>query len=162
ADSPYKEIAGDMFSYIGSVEGQVAIMAATGGNLRAMIPEAVEIAQETVELDPYASTALALYDEQLRLGPMVTVRNPAATQVALEGRALQPNLGQVVQGLLTGQLSDPQAAMQDLQDRANAELERAVAGAQESGAEVSRDDFVFPNWDPTQDYTAEMYEELSS
>jgi len=162
ADSPYKEIAGDMFSYIGSVEGQVAIMAATGGNLRAMIPEAVEIAQETVELDPYASTALALYDEQLRLGPMVTVRNPAATQVALEGRALQPNLGQVVQGLLTGQLSDPQAAMQDLQDRANAELERAIAAAQESGAEVSRDDFVFPNWDPTQDYTAEMYEELSS
>lgn len=162
ANSPYKEIAGDMFSYIGTIDGQVAIMAATGGNLRALIPEAVEIAQETVELDPYASTALALYDEQLRLGPMVTVRNPAVAQVALEGRALQPNLGQLVQGLLTGQLSDPQAEMQDLYERANAELDRAIAAAQEAGAEVSRDDFVFANWDPTEEYTADKYEELSS
>jgi multiple sugar transport system substrate-binding protein len=160
SDSQYKQVAGDMFSYIGSVDGQVAIMAATGGNLRALIPEAAEIAQETVELDPYASEALALYDEQLRLGPMVPVRNPAAAQVALERRPLTPDLGQLVQGLLTGQVSDARAAMEDLQSRANAELERAIAAAQEQGAEVSRDDFVFANWDPTQEYTEDKYAEL--
>jgi multiple sugar transport system substrate-binding protein len=158
ADSDYKQIAGDMFSYIGSVDGQVAIMAATGGNLRALIPEAVEIAQATVELDPYASEALALYDEQLRLGPMVTVRNPAASQIAFERRPLTPNLGQLVQGMLTGQVSDVKAAMEDLQSRANEELERSIKAAQDGGADVSRDDFIFADWDPTQEYTADKYE----
>jgi multiple sugar transport system substrate-binding protein len=158
ADSEYKNIAGDMFSYIGSVEGQVGIMAATKGFLRALVPEAAEIAQESVALDPYASEALALYDEQLRLGPMVPVRNPAASRVAFERRPLTPDLGQLVQGIMAGQIDDVPAAMEDLQSRANAELERAIAAAQEAGAEVSRDDFVFANWDPTAEYTADMYE----
>lgn len=161
ADSPYKQIAGDMYSYIGSVEGQVAIMAATGGNLRAMIPEAVEIAQETVELDPYAGEALELYDEQMRMGPMVSVRNPAAAQVALERRPLTPDLGELIQGMLAGQVSDPKAAMEDLKSRTNAEMDRAITAAQDKGAEVSRDDFIFANWEPTEEYTAESYEELN-
>lgn len=157
ANSPYKNVAGDMFAYIGSVEGQVAIMASTGGNLRAMVPEAVEIAQASVELDPFASTALALYDEQLRLGPMVPVRNPEVAAIAAERQPLQPDLGTLVQGILTGQVQDVPAAMQDLQDRASAELDRAIGAAQEKGANVSRDDFVFTDWDPLVDYSADNY-----
>ncbi|MDQ3653927.1 MAG: extracellular solute-binding protein [Chloroflexota bacterium] len=156
--SEYKNVAGDMLSYIGSVEGQVAIMAATKGFLRALVPEAAEIAQASVPLDPYAAEALALYDEQLRLGPMVPVRNPAASRVAFERRPLTPDLGQLVQGILAGQIDDVPAAMEDLQSRANAELERAITAAQESGAEVTRDDFIFADWDPTAEYTADMYE----
>lgn len=94
------------------------------------------------------------------LAPSAEVRNPGLSQVNLEMRPVTPNLGEIVQGLLTEQISDPNAAMQDLQDRTNAELDRAIAAAQENGAEVSRDDWVFPNWDPTQDYTEEMYQEL--
>jgi len=157
ANSDYKQVAGDMFAYIGSVDGQVGIMAATGGNLRAMLPEAVEIAQSSVELDPYASIALALYDEQMRLGPMVAVRNPESAAVATERQPLQPDLGSLMQGLMTGQVSDVRAAFEDLQSRANAELDRAIAAAQEKGANVSRDDFVFPEWDPTVEFTAENY-----
>lgn len=158
ADSPYKAVAGDMLNYIGSVDGQVAIMAATRGNLRAIIPEAVEIAQKTVQLDPVASKALALYDEQLRLGPMITVRNPAAAKIAFAARPVKPDLGELVQGMLVGQISDPKAAMDDLQSRANAELDRAIRAASDEGAQVSRNDFVFASWDPTQDFTAEMYQ----
>jgi len=160
ADSPYKNIAGDMFSYMGSVEGQVALMAKSQGNLRALIPESVEIATSSVELDPYATEALKLYDEQMRMGPIVTVRNPETSQVAFERRTLTPDFGDIVQGLLVGQITDPKAAMQDLQDRTNAELDRALKAAQDKGAEVSRDDFVFPNWDPAENYTQEDYEEL--
>lgn len=161
AESPYKQIAGDMFSYIGSVEGQVAIVAATDGQLSAILPEALEIARESLQLDPYATEALALYDEQIRLGPMVTIRNPAASQVAFESRPLTPNLGQLVQGMLAGQISDVGAAMEDLQSRANAELERAIAAAQDGGVAVTRDDFVFANWDPNEEYTSDKYEELN-
>ena len=49
--------------------------------------------------------------------------------------------------------------MEDLQARSEAELERAIKAAQGAGAEVSRDDFVFSNWDPTVDYSEEMYAE---
>ncbi|MBA2278277.1 MAG: sugar ABC transporter substrate-binding protein, partial [Chloroflexia bacterium] len=63
-------------------------------------------------------------------------------------------------GLVTGQLADPAAAMQDLQDRADAELERAIQAAADNGAQVSRDDWVFANWDPTRDYTDADYAAL--
>ena len=94
----------------------------------------------------------------MRLGPMVPVRNPAASRVAFERRPLTPDLGQLVQGILAGQIDDVPAAMEDLQSRANAELERAIGAAQEQGAEVTRDDFIFADWDPTAEYTADMYE----
>lgn len=157
AESDYKSVAGDMFAYIGSVDGQVAIMASTGGNLRAILPDAVAIAQESVELDPYASTALALYDEQMRLGPMVAVRNPEIAAVAAERQPLQPDLGTLMQGVLTGQVSDVRAGLEDLQSRASAELDRAIAAAQEKGANVSRDDFIFADWDPAAEFTADNY-----
>jgi multiple sugar transport system substrate-binding protein len=160
ADSEYKQIAGEMFSYIGSPDGQLAMMAATRGNLRSVFQDVVEEAQESVDLDPLAGKALDMYDEQMRLGPMVTIRNPGASQVAFEARPLTPDLGQIMQGVLADQISDPKAAMQDLQDRANAELERAIKAAQDAGANVSRDDWVFANWDPGHDYTEEDYSAL--
>jgi multiple sugar transport system substrate-binding protein len=88
------------------------------------------------------------------------VRNPDAAKVFLELQTITPDFGATVQGLFADALSDVRQAMQDLQDKSEAELERAIKAAQESGADVSRDDFVFPNWDPTQDYTEAQYEEL--
>lgn len=160
AESQYKAIAGDMFSYIGGLDGQVAIMGATDGNLRSLFPEAVDIAVDSFELDPKADQALDIFEEQIRLGPMVAVRNPDTVKVNFELQPLTPNFGEVVQGIFSGQVPDPKAAMQDLQDRSNAELDRAIKAAQDNGAQVSRDDWVFPNWDPTLDYTEEMYQEL--
>jgi multiple sugar transport system substrate-binding protein len=160
ANSPNKAIAGDLFSYIGSNEGQIGIMSATKGLLRSLFPDAAKTAQETLELDPLADKALTLFDQQMRLGPMVAVRNPDAVQIAFERKPLQPNFGQTIQGLFSGQISDPRAALQDLQDRADAELDRAIKAAQDKGAQVSRDDFVFPNWDPTKDYTEADYAAL--
>ncbi len=88
---------------------------------------------------------------------MVAVRNPETAAIASERQPLQPDLGALMQGLLTGQVSDVRAAFEDLQGRANAELDRAIAAAQEKGANVSRDDFVFADWDPTAEFTAENY-----
>ena len=62
-------------------------------------------------------------------------------------------------GIYTEQIDDIDAALQDLSDRANAELDRAIAAAVDKGAEVTRDDYVFSNWDPTQDYGEDFYAE---
>jgi len=103
---------------------------------------------------------IGLTEAWMRLAPDPAVRNPDVAQVRLELRPVSPDLGELVQGVLVGQVSDAAAALQDLQDRASAELDRAIAAAQEQGADVSRDDWVFPNWDPTQDYSEDRYAEL--
>ncbi len=160
AQSPNLPIAGEILNYVGSPAGQLAMMGVTQGNLRSVMPDVVDEAQATLELDPAANTALALWDEQMRLGPMVGIRNPEASKTVFESQPISPNFGEVVQGLLSGQLSDPKAAMQDLQDRTQAEFERRIKAAQDKGVNVSEDDWVFPNWEPATDYTQEMYEEL--
>lgn len=149
-------IAGDILHYLGSAEGQIAWGVHTQGS----DPPLFQEAREASASDPRMQRVYELTEEWMVLAPSAEVRNPGVSQVNLEMRPVTPNLGEIVQGLLAEQISDPNAAMQDLQDRTNAELDRAIAAAQENGAEVSRDDWVFPNWDPTQDYTEERYQEL--
>lgn len=156
AKSRYPEIAGDMFAYLGGVEGQTAFATATNGSDRPMLPQAIAAA----ELDPRVRKAYGLFDEQLRLAPSPVVRNPEIEAVNLELRSVTPNLGQMLQGLFSGQIRDPKAAMQDLQDRSERELDRAVKAAADKGAKVSRDDYVFPNWDPMRDYTDADYTQV--
>ena len=155
ARSPHKAIAGDILHYVGSEEGQLAWSGIVGVADGPIFPKA----QQAIA-DPLARKANELFDQQLRLGPSPVVRNPDVAQVSLELKNVTPDFGQVVQGLYTGQLRDPKRTMQDLQDRSEKELERAIKAAADKGAKVSRDDWKFPNWDPTRDYTQEDYDAL--
>jgi multiple sugar transport system substrate-binding protein len=156
ASSQLLAVAGDILHYLGSVEGQIA----WGKHTQGSDPPLFQVAREASASDPRMQRVNELTAQWMVLGPSPAVRNPGVAQVNLEIRPLTPNLGEVVQGLFTGQLSDIGAALQDLQDRANAELDRAIEAAREMGAEVSRDDWVFPNWNPAADYTNDMYQEL--
>jgi multiple sugar transport system substrate-binding protein len=149
-------IAADIFSYYGSEEGQTALLTMTKGARQSVFPKANQAASG----EPRVQRANAIFDDQLRLGPSPAVRNPDVSKALLEQRPLTPNFGTVVQGIYTGQLSDPRKAMKDLHDRSDAELERAIKAAQAKGAKVTRDDWVFPNWDPTKDYTDADYAAL--
>lgn len=156
-DSQLQNVAGDILSIWGSPEGQAAFQAAVGGSLLAIFPEA----QQSAQLDEHSRASIVIFDEQMRLHPDPRARNPEVGQAYLEHQGVQPNLGQMLQGLLTGQLDDPRAAMQDLKDRADAELDRAVNAARDNGADVSRGDWVFSNWNPDQDYIESDYEALN-
>jgi multiple sugar transport system substrate-binding protein len=160
AKTPYKAIAGDLFSYIGTDDGQYALMIATQGNLQSIFPAVADRAAKSQKLDPNATKALKLFEDQIRLGPMPEVRNPDASKVQLELRHVQPDRNETVQGIITGQLPDARKALQDLEDRMNAELDRAIGAAKAKGANVSRDGWVFSNWDPTKDYTEADYKAL--
>lgn len=161
AESEHPEIAGDIFAYLASEDGQTALAAITGGFPLALSETARDRAAAAGTIDPRMARAYALFDEQVRTAPDPRVRNPQVELVYLELQTLTPNFGEIVQGVFTGQLDDAGAALQDLQDRSEAELERAIGAAQAMGAQVSRDDWVFPNWDPARDYTAEDYAALS-
>ncbi len=146
-------VVGDILSYAGSKAGQVALINIIGGSQPSVFPEANGIAT----LSPQAKQALALFSQQIRLAPAPSIRNPDVTKVDGEIHALSPDFGTIIQGLLTGQLSNPKQAMQDLQDRADKELERAIKAAAAKGAKVSRDDYKFPTWDPSRDWTDADY-----
>jgi multiple sugar transport system substrate-binding protein len=156
AKSPYKQIAADIFHYVGTLEGQTAWGTISDGGDSPIFPQANKLAQ----LSPRAKKAEELFEQQMRLHPDPRVRNEDAGQVYLELKPLKPNFGEMVQGIYSGQLREPRAAMQDLQDRAEKELERAIKVVADKGAKVSRDDWKFANWDPTKDYTQEFYDAL--
>jgi multiple sugar transport system substrate-binding protein len=156
AESKYPEIAGEIFYYLGSEAGQLAFVSITGGS----DPSIYASANQNAPLDERMRTAYRIFDERMRLGPDVRIRNPEASQVAWNMVAPSPSFGEVIQGIYTGQLGDPRQAMQDLKDRSEAALDAAIAAAQNGGATVSRDDYVFPNWDPATDYLEADYAEL--
>ena len=151
-------ISGDLFSYLGSAAGQTAFQIIGGGGPPLSFPQANQIPK----ISPQTRQAYTLYDTLTRFGPDPNVRNPDVALVSQELRAVTPDFGTTVQGLYTGQLSDAKKAMQDLQDRSNQELDRAIKAAQAKGAKVSRADWVFPNWDAMKDYTAADYQALKS
>lgn len=147
-------IVGDIFGYMGSEAGQIALINIIEGSQPSVFPKANAVAT----LSPQAKRALALFNEQIRLAPSPAIRNPDVALVDLEFRAVSPDFGATVQGLFTGQLTDPKKAMQELQDRVEKELDRAIKAAQAKGAKVSRDDYKFPTWDPNRDWTQADYD----
>jgi multiple sugar transport system substrate-binding protein len=155
AKSQAPAVAGDIFYYLGTEEGQKEWVTVTNGSDPAAYPQA----NQQADIDPRTRQCYTLYDQFLHLNPMPVVRNADVTQVLLERKAIHPDFGTVVQGIYTGQLKDSKAALKDVQDRTEAELERAIKVAQGKGAKVSRDDWKFSDWDPSQDYGQEKYKQ---
>lgn len=156
AETQVPEVAGDVFANITNRQNQQALLELNqgGGN-----PIHVDV-QPGEEASEQARQADQIFDQQMRVGPAPVVRNPDVELVYAELRPVTPSFGETIIGLYTGQLDDVGQAMQQVQDLSDQELERAIEAARENGANVSRDDFVFPNWDPQQDYTEEDYAAL--
>lgn len=157
AESKVKSVAGDILHYLGTEAGQIAWGVSTQGSDPPLFARAQTA---SASKDERMQRVYQLCDQWLRLAPSPEVRNPDAASVALERRAVTPDFGTTVQGLFTGQINDAKKAMQDLANRSSAELDRAIKAAQAKGAKVSRDDWVFANWDPAKDYTEAAYKAL--
>lgn len=93
--------------------------------------------------------------EQGKLCPDPIVGNTDTTVVYANITEISPNLGQIVQGVLTGQ--DYKEPLKTLSEKTQKEWENGINKAKEAGANVSAEDFEFKNWDPMKDYTSEDY-----
>jgi ABC-type glycerol-3-phosphate transport system substrate-binding protein len=78
-------------------------------------------------------------------------RNPETSKVILN--AVSPNFNDLMVGLWTGQLHDMKSALSDLEGRANTAIQKAISQAKANGAKVSIDDYIYPDWDITKNYT---------
>jgi multiple sugar transport system substrate-binding protein len=112
------------------------------------------------DVNPIWAKDVALMAEATFLEPVPAVRNGNVSQVLARMPEVRPNLGEIVQGALTGDIPDVAAVLQNYQDQLSASRDRAIEEAQAEGVEVSLDDWVFPNWDPNTDYTPDLYNEL--
>lgn len=157
AKSKQQPIAGELLSYIGSVDGQVAMTALSDGALVSEMPEANKRAASEVKLPEPVKAYRELSQKLLVKQPVPQFVNPDIGQVILEVKAVKPNLSQIVQGVFTGQVKDIDKALKTLQDDTNKSLDEAFAAARKKGVKASREDYVFSNWDPEKDYTATDY-----
>jgi multiple sugar transport system substrate-binding protein len=154
AKNPYH--VGGYFHWLGSLDGQVAYANVASCADPAIFPETVKMASLTER----AVAMLQMAENRVRIHPNPFVRNPQLSKVAAAYIDPTPNLAQAVQGLFAGQLSGVKQTLQGAADARNKALDDAIAKAKAGGAEVSRDDFVFANWDPANDYGPARYAEL--
>lgn len=84
------------------------------------------------------------------VGPYPPVRNPETAVVF--PRPVAPDAGDVLIGIYTGQITDWQKALKDLEIRKQTAFEEAIREARNAGANVSIDDFIFSDWDPMRNY----------
>ena len=74
--------------------------------------------------------------------------------------SVSPNVGDIYVGYITGAISDWETALQEYTDAMNAELDRAIDTCKMMGANVDRNDWVFPNYVQGESYISEKYAEL--
>ena len=95
-----------------------------------------------------------LNSEVAALAPDAIVGNTKASEVYANVTGISPSLGEIVQGILA-QNVDYKAELKTLSDNTQTEWEKAINSV--DGVELK--DFEFTNWDPMENYTADMYKQ---
>lgn len=159
AKSPktHQTVAGDLLHYLGTAAGQTTWALSDGAADPVWSPQALAAARASADLRPQDKVSFEIYDDLLRLGPSPQLRNPHTDQVELALKPVKPSLDDIVQGVLTGQISNAKKALGELDTQSEKALDDAIATARKKGAEVSRDDWHFPDWDPAVDYGEDRY-----
>ena len=89
----------------------------------------------------------------VRVLPEPTIRTPALAEV--QQTLIGPSPDDILVGVLSGQLSDIDGTLADLDARKMQALETGLSDAQVAGVEVSMEDYLFPEWNPTEDFVTE-------
>lgn len=151
---------GQVLGYMGSPDGQKQVVIQSQGNLESLQGKANDAADRDAQLDPDAKQCSDLAHKMMHAIPQVEIRNPDAAKVSLALKPVTPIWKDLMGGLFTGDLKDPKAQFAKYNRALEKALDTAIAAAKKKGSTVTRDDFVFANWDPQVDYTAADYEKL--
>jgi multiple sugar transport system substrate-binding protein len=147
------QAAADVFHYLGTEQGQIDWGNVVGPSDPPIFPAAAANSQ----MSERAKAALAMFEETVKVGPNPFARNPQLAEVAKVYKEPTPNLALTVQGLFSGQVTGVKEQLTALVSATNKALDEAIKAAKDGGAEVSRDDLVFANWQPAKDYVAADY-----
>lgn len=106
--------------------------------------------------DPHKAQAYEAATKYVVYGPFPPARNPQTALVRPE--PVVPDVGDVLIGIHTDQIEDWQQALIDLDARKQAALETAIQEARDAGANVSIEDYIFPDWNPMENYVTQPRE----
>ena len=161
AKTEYPTVAGQILHYMGSPEGQKMLVILSEGNLVSLTEEYNQAADQPGLLDPNAKIASDLANKIMRVTPQPAIRNPDVAKVALVRKEVQPRWQDLMAGIFTGEIKGSvEQQIAQFSAKQQQSLEQAIEDARKEGADVSLDDWVFPNWEPTKDYTKADYEAL--
>lgn len=113
---------------------------------------------KNADVQPTFKKALEYYAESDFLAPDPVAKNPEIAKVLAEMKPVQPDLGTIVSGVMTGDVANPKKALTKLKDNLSKERERALKKVSGQGAKVSLDDWVFSNWKSRVDYGPSFYQ----
>lgn len=112
---------------------------------------------DTADVDEVYRQVVTENQNKVFVLPEPIVRNIDVAQVDIELQSVTPGFGEIVQGYFNGDIDDLRAELTKLSDASQQELSRAIDVAVGNGAEVSMEDFAFPDWQPRTSYTADNY-----
>ncbi|MGL4610503.1 MAG: ABC transporter substrate-binding protein [Trueperaceae bacterium] len=144
AETENADAAWAFFKFLHSEEAG-RLWAENGQGLNLMTPE---------PYDAYATNDAFKYifssGDLTRVYPEPPLRNPeiAQLQITLQGASF----GDIVVGVVSGQITDIDEALADLDARKTAALETAISDAAAAGLTVTKEDFVYPDWNPMESY----------
>lgn len=106
-----------------------------------------------------------LHQSTMRVGPNYAIRNPETALVIgelghMRQTKIKPTFGELLLKMLVDEKTDAGTTMKEYAEKMNKGLRAAVDKVSGTGVKVSIDDFIFPNWDPTKDYTQSDYDAL--
>ena len=114
-----------------------------------LLPDAVEQS----EAHPAYKKMVKFFQDQVYLAPVPVIKNSDVDLVDIEAKPIKPDLGDIVQGAFSGDVTDVKGQLKTLSDKKMKQREQNIAKAKKKGAEVDADDWAFPDWKPKQDYT---------
>lgn len=112
---------------------------------------------DKAEVLPAYKAVVDSFQHEVFLGPHELLKNPAVSAVQARSKPIKPGLGEIVQGVFSGDVTDPRAELTKLSDTSNRQRDANLAAAKGAGAKVARDDFAFADWTPGVDYGLERY-----
>ncbi len=115
-------------------------------------PPLMASAVEKANVHPTYKQQMKFFANSVRLVPQPQVRNSLVNDVNAEMKPIHPNLGEIIQGAISGDVKDVKKALQEFNDATSAERDRAVKVVQGKGGKVSQDDWVFSDWTQGKDY----------
>ena len=111
---------------------------------------------------PQFKRAMQIQDSEFVLSPNPFERNPQTLDVYnnLMSNAPQTDPGIILQGYLSGQITNVSQALTQLNGQWNQAFSAAIKAAQQKGDKVTSADWAFSNWKPFRPYNASAYKKL--
>lgn len=130
-------------------EGYTAIVES-----EAAYPPTPEIIENADEPDTARWQALKQNQENSIITPDPIMKNEHATKVKekMSGKGADEDLGDVVNGYVSGQIEDLEEILQKMTDAENQAFEKALKDVQDAGNDIDESAWVFPDWVPGEPY----------